>query len=303
MFRPFKIISLLCFFSIQPAFAQDEDNSAEEASPAPIQKGFQIGLYVGSLLANNYTASLHDGYGIDFDGNRNNFENSYMYNKIVLQYGGGYPGQPDYIAQELNVQHTDWNFEESDMPAFMRYQPSFLLGLQCRYSVDSKNVILLNLNAAQLTANGSFTITTIPQYIPGQNANTIHTFRIKGMEQRLLLQVGFQHLFGKSERVNFLLEGGVNVTMAKLGKNLIQINNLTINLVDYYFLPGYPAYSIVRRAGVGFGAFTGAGVNFNASENAIIQLVYNPTYEGINLGSNTRLKWQHSIGLRAYYKL
>lgn len=303
MFKPIRIVSLFLSLLVTiPVFSQDDEGTENATSPV-VQKGFQVGLYVGSLLANNYTAALHDGYGMDFDGRRNSFENSYMYNKIVLQYGGGYPGTTDFIAQELNVMHGDWNFEESDMPAFMRYQPSFLLGLQCRYSVDAKNIVLMNVNAAQLTANGSFTITTIPQYVPGQNAKTIREFRIKGMEQRLVFQLGYQHLFGNSEKFNFLLEGGVNITLAKLGKNQIQINNLIIDLTEYYFLAGYPAYSIVRRPGLGFGAFTGIGANFNASDKAIIQLVYNPTYEGINLGENTRLKWQHSIGLRAYYKL
>lgn len=299
-----KLVGLFYFlFAVLPGSSQEESSSDETAAPAPIQKGFQVGLYVGSLFANKSTASLHDGYGVDFDGNRNSFENSYMYNKIVMQYGGGIAGQPDLIAQELNVMHGDWHFEESDMPQYMRYQPSFLLGLQTRYSVDSKNIILLNLNVSRLTANGSFTITTIPQYIPGQNAQTIREFRIKGLEQRLIFQLGYQHLFGKSDRVNFLLEGGVNVTLTKLDKNLIQINSLTIDLTSYYFIQGYPAYSVVRRVGAGFGAFTGLGVNFNASEKAIIQLVYNPTYEGINVGSNTQLRWQHSVGLRAYYKL
>ncbi|HSH68062.1 MAG TPA: hypothetical protein VLB84_20185 [Bacteroidia bacterium] len=164
-------------------------------------------------------------------------------------------------------------------------------------------MILFNFDLARLTANGSFTITTIPTYVPGQNAQTIRQFKIKGMEQRLLFQLGYQHLFGKSDKFNFLLEGGLNMTMAKLDKNLIQINNLTIDLTSYYYIQGFPAYSVVRRIGVGFGAFGGMGVNFNASEACIIQLLYNPTYEGINLGSNTRLKLQHSIGLRAYYKL
>jgi hypothetical protein len=284
-----------------PAFAQDETDTP--AQPAAVQKGFQVGLYVGSYFANNYTASLHDGYGLDFDGMRNNFENSYMYNKIVLQYGGGYSGQPDLIAQELNVMHGDWSFQESDMPAYMRYQPAFLIGFQGRYSVDHKNVILLNLNASKLTANGSFTITTIPQYVPGQNAQTIRTFKIKGMEQRLLFQLGYQHLFGESDKINFLLEGGINVTMAKLDKNQIQINNLTIDLTSPYYIPGYNAYSVVRRVGTGFGAFGGMGVNLNASDAFIIQLVYNPTYEGINLGQNKKLKLQNAVGLRAYYKL
>lgn len=302
MFRSIKLFSFIFSLCVLPTFAQ-EDEGSENPAPAPVQKGFQVGLYVGSLLANNYTAALHDGYGLDLDGRRNSFENSYMYNKIVLEYGGGYPGTTDFIAQELNLMHGDWHFEESDMPAFMRYQPSFLLGLQGRYSVDGKNIVLVNVNAAQLTANGSFTITTIPQAVPGQNAKTIREFKIKGTEQRLLFQLGYQHLFGKNERVNFLLEAGVNITLAKLGKNLIQINNLTINLTDYYYVQGFPAYSVVRRPGFGFGALTGAGVNFNASDNAIIQLVYNPTYEGINIGENAKLKWQHSIGLRAYYKL
>jgi|SRR4051812_3557314 len=302
MINSIKIAGFLYFTCcFVPAFAQDEP--VADAQPAPVQKGFQIGLYVGSYFANNYTASLHDGYGVDFDGKRNSFENSYMYNKIVLQNGGGYSGQPDLIAQELNVMHGDWSFDESDMPTYMRYQPSFMFGLQCRYSVDNKNIILLNVNAAKLTSNGSFTITTIPQYIPGQAAQTIHTFKIKGMEQRLLFQVGFQHLFGDNEKMNFLLEGGLNVTLAKLDKNLIQINNLTIDLTSYYYTPGSTAYSVVRRVGTGFGAFGGAGLNLNASEAFIIQLVYNPTYEGINLGPNPKLKLQNSVGLRAYYKL
>lgn len=291
---------LICFCSA--AFAQDE-TEGETPQPAAVQKGFQLGLYVGSYFANNYTSSLHDGYGVDLDGYRNNFENSYMYNKIVLEYGGAYSGQPDLIAQELNVMHTDWSFQESDMPTYMRYQPAFLIGLQGRYSVDNKNVILLNINASKLTANGSFTITTIPQYVPGQNSRTIHTFQIKGMEQRLLFQIGYQHLFGQSNKINFLLEGGINITMAKLDKNQIQINNLTIDLTSPYYIPGYPAYSPVRRVGTGLGAFGGLGLNLNANEAFIIQLVYNPTYEGINLGQNKKLKLQNAVGLRAYYKL
>lgn len=282
---------------IAPSFAQEETETT--ATPSRAQKGFQIGLYVGSYFANKYTASLHDGYGLDFDGNKNNFTNSWMNNKINLQYGGKLNGQTDYIAQELNVMPGDWTFDESDMPAFMRYQPAFLIGLQCRYSVDQKNIILFNIDAAKITATGGFTIRT---RAPSGNS-LYNTFNIKGIEQRLLLQVGFQHLFGKNEKINFLAEGGINVTLAKLDKNLIQINNLTINLTDSYYVPGFEAFSVVKRVGTGFGAFGGVGINMNASDAFIIQLVYNPTYEGINLGPNPRLKLQNAVGVRAYYKL
>jgi hypothetical protein len=284
-----------------PTFAQEEDTGA---APEVKPKKFQVGLFIGPYFANKYTASLHDGYGIDFDGNRNSFENSYMYNKIVLEYGGGLGQGTDQIAEQLNVSHGDWHFDESDMPEYMRYQPAFLIGLQGKYSVDSKNAILLNLNASKLTATGSFTITTIPIFV-GSNlpAQTIHEFKIKGTEQRLLFQLGYQHLFGKSDKVNFLMEGGMNVTMAKMDKNQVQINNLLIDLTTYYYYPGYATYTVVKRVGTGFGAFAGMGVNFNATDAWIIQFVYTPTYEGIKIGPNPKLKWQQSFGLRAYYKL
>jgi hypothetical protein len=280
--------------------AQEDSAATPEAKP----KKFQVGLYIGPYFANKYTASLHDGYGINFDGQRNAFENSYMYNKIVLEYGGGLGQGTDQIAQQLNVSHGDWHFDESDMPAYMRYQPAFLVGLQGKYSVDSKNAILLNLIALKLTATGSFTITTIPIFT-GSNmpAQTIHEFKIKGTEQRLLFQLGYQHLFGKSDKVNFLMEGGMNVTMAKMDKNQIQINGLLINLTTDYYYPGYATYTVVKRVGTGFGAFLGTGVNFNATDAWIIQFVYTPTYEGIKIGPDPKLKWQQSFGLRAYYKL
>lgn len=298
MIKYIKLITLLYFASLVSSASAQEDAPTTDPQPAG-QKGFQVGLYVGCYLANKYTAALHDGYGLDLDGNKNNFTNSWMNNKINLQYGGKTTGQTDYIAQELNVLPGDWTFDETDMPTFMRYQPAFLIGLQCRYSVDNKNVILLNVDATKITATGGFTIRT---RAPSGN-NVYNTFNIKGMEQRLLLQAGVQHLFGESEKINFLAEAGLNVTLAKLDKNLIQINNLTIDLTQYYYNGVDPAFSVVKRVGFGFGAFGGIGINMNASEAFIIQLVYNPTYEGINLGPNPKLKLQNAFGIRAYYKL
>jgi hypothetical protein len=223
-----------------------------------------------------------------------------MYNKIVLEYGGGYPGQVDVIAQALGVQHGEWSFSESDMPVNMRYAPAFLIGLQGRYSVDNKNAILLNINASQLNITGNFTIVTTPQTNFTQVNRNIHTFGIKGVEQRMMMQIGYQRVFGKSEKVNLLAEGGLHITLAKFDQNVIMINDLLIDLTSYYYQPGYNAYYVRKPIGVGYGAFAGVGINANFNK-ARIQLVYNPSYEGINLGDDTKLKMQHSIGLRMYY--
>jgi hypothetical protein len=302
------IMMLLLTMTLVNGFAQettDDDNSSTVAN----KKGFHVGMFIGSYFANQYTASNYDGYGFDFDGNRNSFENSFMYTKIWRQYGGyDNSTQLDQIATALsstgqNVDYHTWSFDESNMPVNMRYAPAFLLGLQTRYTADKKNAILLNLNAAKLTINGNFTIILPQQATSTQVNNRIQTFAIKGGEQRLLFQLGYQHLFGDSETFNFLLEGGLNVTLAKFDKEVIQINNLTIDLLSNYFQPGFPATIVKRPIGWGFGAFGGLGFNLNMNPKCTVQLVYDPSYESIHIEPNPRLKLQNAIGIRAYYNL
>jgi hypothetical protein len=299
MYRIIKISLLLSLFA-NPSFAQDSDENENSGTPLKA-KGLNLGLLLGTYFANKYTATLYDGYGFDIDGKRNSFENSFMYQKIILEYGGGY-GQPDLVAEALGVQHGEWTFGESDMPVNMKYAPAFLLGLEGRYSVDKNNAILLNVNASKLNITGNFTIVTQPPSSSTQVNKAIKTCAIKGVEQRLFFQLGYQRLFGESEKVNLLAEGGLHVTLAKFDKNEILIgDNLLIDLTSYYYQPGFPAYAVKKPIGFGFGAFAGLGVNVNMNAMCKLQLVYNPSYEGINIGPDPKLKMQHGIGLRIFY--
>ncbi|MDF2436683.1 MAG: hypothetical protein K0Q95_1059 [Bacteroidota bacterium] len=297
--RRILLAGLLIFSFVSFSFSQESDEDDDTGTPLKT-KGLNLGLYLGSYFANNHTATLYDGYGFDINGKRNTFENSFMYNKIVMEYGGGY-GQQDQIAIALGVQHGEWVFNESDMPINMKYAPAFLLGLQGRYSVDAKNAILLNVNASKLNITGNFTITTLPPTNSTQLNDAIKTCAIKGTEQRLFFQLGYQRLLGSNEKVNFLLEGGMHITLAKYDKNEILIGDLLIDLTSYYYQPGYSAYQVKKPIGIGFGAFAGMGVNVNVSELCKVQLVYNPTYEGISLGPDPRYTFQHSVGIRIFY--
>src|SRR5688572_7321666 len=129
VFRIFILLSLLV-----STLCRAQDDPEFEGMPVN-RKGFHTGLYIGSYFADNHTAHMYDGYGFDAEGGKNNFEGSFMYQKIILQYGGGY-GQTDYIAEALGVNPEDWTFDESDMPTNMRYKTSFLIGFHNRYSVD-----------------------------------------------------------------------------------------------------------------------------------------------------------------------
>ena len=261
---------------------------------------------MGSYFANKYTSGVYDGYGFDMDGVRINvFEKSWMYEKIINQYGGGY-GQTDLIAQALNVNPRNssspgWDFTKNDMPVNMRYTASFLFGLQCRYSVDPKNAISLNVNASKLNVSGNFTISTTPPTGSSQINNSIQTFGIKGGEQRLMIQIGYNRLFGDNETINFFAEGGLNMTYSQFDKNEILINNLKIDLTEFYDYQGIQAGFTRLPRGMGFGVYAGLGINIAMGEKFTIQLIYSPSYEGIKIGDNPKLKWQNSVGLRAYY--
>ena len=296
--------TLLTFLLIIPSiiYAQDE----EELEKEPLKKdkkGFYSGIYVGSLFANKNTAGLYDGYGYDFNGNKNNFANSFMFRKIIIEYGGG-NGQPDRIAQTLNVNSGDWAFDESDMPVNLKYNPSFSVGLQNRYCINNRDALILNINASKLTVNGNFTIITRnAQAISGQLTNNIKTFSITGGEQRIMTQLGYQRVLGDNDKLNAFVEFGAIMTMAKFEKNAVQINNLNIDLTTFYNVQGYETYRAKNLTGIGFGVFGGLGLMLTSSPKWTIQVVYNPSIEKINIGNPRKYSIQNTLGLRAYYNL
>ena len=200
MKNPFTIaISLLLTFisSFSSIAQENNEEGTQEEAPTGKKKRFQIGLYVGSYFANKYTSHVYDGYGYDLGGKPNNFENSFMNNKINIQYSGRSNGQPDYIAEALGVQPGDWFLlTESDMPVNMRYNVAFLVGGTGRLAVSDNGAILLNVNASKLSVSGNFTLSTKPNSNSNQLQKTVHTFSIKGGEQRIMFQAGYQHLAG-----------------------------------------------------------------------------------------------------------
>jgi hypothetical protein len=300
--RHLQQLFFMLFLSVIPivSFAQDAGNDSEGKKNV---KGFHFGFFVGSLFANKYTANLYDGYGLDADGNKNDFANSAMNRKIHFEYGGD-NGQPDRIAPALGVNHSDWSFDNTDMPVNMKYSPSIFVGLQTRYCASNKDAILFNVNGTKLTANGEFTITTTaPTVGTTQYPTNIRTFPIIGGEQRLILQLGYQRILGDNDKLNCFVEGGLGFTMVKFNKNVIQINNLLIDLTTYYNYQGYVDYRAKNLTGVSFGAFAGLGLNLSLSPKWTVQLVYNPSYENINIGVAPALKLQNALGLRAYYNL
>lgn len=301
---------LILLLSSTQTFAQFE---SEDDPNDPVNfkrhKGFHVGAYMGGYIPNRYSANNYNGYGFDLDGNKNNFEQSWINQKIKYQYGGYGTNNPDQIALALGVDPganpKEWSFDESDMPNHMKYQFGFLLGINTQYLLNKRNGILLNVNFVKLNITGSFTMYAKPPSNSSQINQAIKTFGIVGSEQRVLFQLGYQRLLTDNQKTNFFIEGGVNVTSTQFLKNEIQINNLTIDLVTNYNQVAYPSqtYFIRKPSKTGIGAFTGLGLDLVIGKRWLSQIIYQPTYEKINIGIDPKLKLQHSIGIRLYYRL
>jgi hypothetical protein len=292
--------------------AQDTENFDNDSTYQPsIHKGFHAGLYVGAFWANKNTAYLYDGYGFDQNGQRNTFANSILYNQIVNIYGGGYGGV-DLIAQLLNVAHADWYFNEQDMPTNLKYTTTYLVGLNTRYQIHKKASITLNINASKLIVNGKFTISSMSTSNGFQNQTKLNQFTITGAEQRLMFQLGYQRILGNHEKLNFMVEGGLNIIFSKAQKNQAFLysadlnnpqNNITIDLMSVYNQSPYNFYSAKYLVGAGIGAFAGIGLHLTINPKYTVQLLYNPSYDRVSLGYNPQFKLQHGVGLRIYYNM
>lgn len=296
-----SLIILLLFCS-SISFSQDDDSTDVEDISQKRKSKFVTGFFVGSYFANKYSASTYNGYGFDRGGTRNSFLNSMMYQKIVNEYGYG-RGQYDYIADALGVDQGQWDFTESDMPVNMHYNPAIMVGFNIKMPIDKTSAFIFNLNGSKLNIDGNFTITTRkpPLSNPTMN-NNIQTFAIRGGEQRLLFQLGFQKQFGDDEKLNFFGEVGLVGTLTKFDKNMIYINKMQIDLTYYFNQATYAAPGPNKKpVGFGVGAFAGFGANVNINPKFTLQLLYSPSFEKVNIGTGPTLKLQNSIGLRVYY--
>lgn len=295
----------------------EEEKAADRAAAAywenveeDEKKGLYAGLYVGALFSNKTSASLYDGYGFDLDGNRNDFANSWLKNRIdILRQpasGGG-----DQVAEAIGVDPGQLEpLEPDDMPTNMTYNIAFSFGLQGRYNFDSKNAMLFNINFSRLTVNGQFTMEVNATQVqnpttPGQItfAEPIQTFGIRGAEQRVGLQLGYQRILGNHDFFNWVVEAGVDVCFAKFDGNWAQINDLEIDLTIRPNVFGQALMDERNLTGVGIGAFGGFGGQIDTGGSWTIQLLVNPIFQKIALSNFSQYGLHLTAGLRAIYNI
>lgn len=303
------------------AQAQDIETEQDTTNHPLVASGkkFHVGLFVGTYFANKYTANMYDGYGFDVNGIKNNFASSFM--NQFMNYYGGRTGNPsnststgtttgtDIVAQTLGVNPGDWSFGPTDMAYDLTYNMTYLVGFNGSYNINKTSSIIFNVNGTKLTVNGKFTIATTNTVNGSPSQTYLRQGTITGGEQRLMFQLGYQKVLGTNDKVNFFVEGGLNVVMAKFLKNqaIIQSSNssvppLVIDLASIYNTSQYNAFH-AQLTGVGVGIFAGAGIHLTINPKYTIQVLYNPSYDKVNIGDTPSYKLQNGFGLRFYYNL
>lgn len=301
----FSFLVLVCVS--KTCVAQDDTDTLPKISS---DKKLCIGLFIGTYFANKHSTEMYNGYGFNQNGEINDFSNSFLNNQLLYNYGGQ-RGGTDYVAQTLNVNTTDWTFTQQDMPANLTYNTTYQVGLALRYNLKKSSAIIFNIEATKLTVNGKFTIGTLARNNGIAQPSTVYQGTIIGKEQRLQFNLGYHKVLGDNEKLNFFVEGGLNVVMSKVLSNQALIKSainasgqdLSIDLLNYYSLPGYEYTKSKYLVGVGIGAFAGVGIVLTFNPKYTIQLVYNPSYDKINLGATPKYQLNHGAGLRFYYNL
>lgn len=315
----YKLKSLLLLLSIGSccisglAQTYNDDNGMEQHKEKKIkkrEKGFHFGLYVGTFFANNYSASVYDGYGLDYSHNKNtNFQASLLNYQINEVYGaqGVATGGQDKIANALGVQPGTWSFAENDMPQNMAYSIGLSVGLNTVYKLNWRQGLIMNLNATQLTINGALEIEYPYGYMsagpqPAGNTTPYQFFPIRAVEQRLTMQLGYQQILGdKSNAINLFYEGGVSVSIMKMVSEQAAINSLVIDLTQGINYVGYNTVAPQTIVGLGIGLFGGFGINIASNTKWSAQLLYSPTLDYLNYIYTPKFVLEHSIGLRFYH--
>ena len=315
--------SAISFFIFNTNSLKAQDSETEQDSSlqvnGPKGKKLHIGVFVGAYFANKYTANMYDGCGFDENGIKNSFTSSFM-NQYMTYYGGqisnpssgvntGTTTGTDLVAQTLNVNPGNWSFGPTDMPYDLTYNMTYLVGFNGSYNLNKTSSIIFNINGTKLTVNGKFTIATTNTVLGSASQTYLRQGSITGGEQRLMVQLGYQKVLGTHDKINFFVEGGLNIVMSKFLKNqaLMQSVNpnvpaLEIDLASIYNAPQYNAFR-AKLTGVGVGIFAGAGIHLTINPKYTIQALYNPSYDKINLGDEPSYKLQHGFGLRFYYNL
>lgn len=231
--------------------------------------GFCLGASLGFYFANKNTAQYYNGSGI------NNLDS-------VINYSLNH----NAIRERLN-----YDFDLSELPTKMKYNPSLMLGVYAKYSIKNFG-FFANFSMAKLKTEDVFTIVLDD---PG-NTLSEDIYRqevVWGNEQRSNIDLGIVYNVPSKGKSKPYFELGYNISDTKFIDNKINIEGLEYSITNYYY-----TYNKIERGGIGYGFFGGAGVEIIFNEYLTLDPGFNLYYAKIKLGNFNEFKLNSSMYVR-----
>ncbi len=267
---------LILFFVFMFGFVQAQITSEDQDDE---YSGMEAGLNVGVYFANRITANFYNGAGNEDEMN--------SADKII--YNEYYREDINEVLEQNGYRYLLVEDEyHAEYPTNMTYLPSIYAGLTGRYWLNRTFAISASMNYSRLTTTDNFVIYNDNNAMPPSNKEDQYIIgTIAGQEDRINIDLGIINSFALSDRVNFIMEYGLNINNTLVIFNKIDIYGLVLDIKykgPYDYIPGgnMPQYEF-RQGGIGYGAYFTPGLQFNFKENISVDLVSQMYYTYIDL--------------------
>ena len=265
----------------------DDDDDYSYASREGLEFGVNIGVYRGFPQA----AYFYDGAG------------DHELSDVGAQIWGIRERLQQLQGQQLTHPVTGilnefpaWNIYSLPL---MQYKPSMFFGLKAAKFWNPETAVVCHVDVAQVTAEGSWSLSTGLLPDQGQGNEDVRTFPIIGKEQRLNIALGYRTSIYIAEGASWAFElGGLanavaieenyTVMSPNVGNALYEVNLLTA-IGNGAGGQLSPASNVLTQWGTGFYSSLGLAVEFE--EGGHVELNVRASRDNINLGTEAYKGW------------
>lgn len=265
----------------------DDDDDYSYSSREGLEFGVNIGVYRGFPQA----AYFYDGAG------------DHELSDVGAQIWGIRERLQQLQGQQLTHPVTGilnefpaWNIYSLPL---MQYKPSMFFGLKAAKFWNPETALVCHVDVAQVTAEGSWSLSTGLLPDQGQGNEDVRTYPIIGKEQRLNIALGYRTSIYIAEGASWAFElGGVANAVAIEENYIVMSPNVGNALYEVNLLTAIgngaggqlsPASNVLTQWGTGFYSSLGLAVEFE--EGGHVELNVRASRDNINLGTEAYKGW------------
>lgn len=265
----------------------DDDDDYSYSSREGLEFGVNIGVYRGFPQA----AYFYDGAG------------DHELSDVGAQIWGIRERLQQLQGQQLTHPVTGilnefpaWNIYSLPL---MQYKPSMFFGLKAAKFWNPETAVVCHVDVAQVTAEGSWSLSTGLLPDQGQGNEDVRTFPIIGKEQRLNIALGYRTSIYIAEGASWAFELGGLANAVAIEENYIVMSpNVGNALYEVNLLTAIgngaggqlsPASNVLTQWGTGFYSSLGLAVEFE--EGGHVELNVRASRDNINLGTEAYKGW------------